>query len=259
MACLARRGYAALMQAHIAFTARTTTDPAAVRIEVLTGRALVDGGEIVLCPAHRLLVCALARCRHPLSREQLQALIWPDDDPARAANLLNIALHRLRRRLGDGAVVQSADGYRLGENVVLDLWEIEALGAQLGSSRAPDLAVAARWLPVVRRVCCGCARSACDPEFVALLERRMQTAARDVTARLAEYALEQRRPDLALALARVALDFDACDESACELAIRAHLALGDRAGAIREYRDYAKALTEDLGLPPSFALGSLVA
>jgi DNA-binding SARP family transcriptional activator len=247
------------MQAHTAFAARTPIDVGTVQIELLTGRALVNGAEIVLCPAHRLLVCALARCRHPVRRGQVQALIWPDDDAARASNLLNIALHRLRKRLGDDAIVQSADGYRLGDEVVLDLWEIEALAAQLRGSRTPDLATATRWLPVARRVCCGCAGSASEPEFVGALERRLQTAARDITDRLAEHALAEQRPDLALDLVRVTLDFDACDESARETAIRAHLSLGDRAAAIREYRDYTRALTDDLGLAPSFALGSLVA
>ena len=186
----------------------------AVKLEILTGRALVNGAEIALCPAQRLLVCALARCRHSVPREQLEALLWPDDDATRARNLLNIALHRLRKRLGDAAVVQSAEGYRLGDSVVLDLWQIEALAAQLRASPAPDLATTARWLPVVRRVCCGCARSASDPEFVGILERRMQTAARDVTNRLAEHALAHQHAAVALALVRVTLDFDACDESA---------------------------------------------
>jgi DNA-binding SARP family transcriptional activator len=192
-------------------------------------------------------------------RERLEALLWPDDGAGRARNLLNITLHRLRKRLGDEAIVQTADGYRFGDAVVLDLWEIEGLAAQLRGPRTPDLATAERWLPIVHRVCCGCERTAGDPEFVGVLERRMQTVARDITDRLANHALAQRRPDLALELARVALDFDTCDESACEIAIRAHVALGDRAAAIRVYRDYTKALTAELGVTPSFALGSLVA
>lgn len=230
-----------------------------VQVEVLTGRALVNGAEIALCPAQRLLVCALARCRHPVPRERLEALLWPDDAPARARNLLNIALHRLRKRLGEDTVVASADGYRLGGAIVLDLWEIEALAARLRTERAPDLTAAARWLPVARRVCCDCVNGAADPEFVGALARRIHTAARDVTNRLAKHALAQRQPDLALALVRVTIDLDACDEGARELAIRAHVALGDRASAIREYRDYTRALTEDLGLAPSFPLGSYVA
>ena len=230
-----------------------------VQVEVLSGRALVGGVEIVLSGAHRLLVCALARCRHPVDREQLESMFWPDDEPERARNLLNIAVHRLRKRLGENAIVQSADGYRLGDSVIVDLWEIEAFAARFRTCETPDITAAGRWLAVMRHVCCGCVRRASDPEFVAALERRLLTAARDATDRLAEIALASNRPDVALALVRVTLDYDPCDERARELAIRAHVARGDRASAIREYRDYTRALLDELGLTPSFALGSLIA
>jgi SARP family transcriptional regulator, regulator of embCAB operon len=226
-----------------------------VKLEVLSGRALVDGDEIVLTETQRLVVCALAQCRHALDRDRLEALIWPDEDPARAHNLLNIAVHRLRKRLGHGAILQSPDGYRLGD-VTLDLWEIEAIAER--ARAAADITGAARWLAVMRHVCCGGVRRAGDPEFVAALERRLLTAARDATDRLAEKALARERPDVALLLVRVTLDYDPCDERARELAVRAHLARGDRASAIREYRDYARALREELELEPSFALSELV-
>ncbi len=219
----------------------------------------MDGAEIVLSDTHRLLVCALARCRHPVDREQLEALFWPDDEPERARNLLNIAIHRLRKRLGDSAIVQSADGYRFGDDVTVDLWEIETFAARFRTCETPDITTAGRWLAVMRHVCCGCVRRASDPEFVGALERRLLTAARDATDRLAEIALASNRPDVTLALVRVTLDFDPCDERARELAIRAHVARRNRASAIREYRDYARALLDELGLTPSFALASLIA
>jgi DNA-binding SARP family transcriptional activator len=230
-----------------------------VKLEVLSGRALVDGEEIVLTGAQRLLICALAQCRHPLDREQLETLLWPDEDPERARNLLNIAVHRLRKRLGHGAIVQSPDGYRLGDPVTVDLWEIEALAARFRGGETPDISAGGRWLAVMRHVCCGAVRRAGDPEFVAVLERRLLTAARDATDRLAESALAHGRPDVALTLVRVTLDHDACDERARQLAIRAHVARGDRPSAIREYRDYVRALIDELDLTPSFGLGTLVA
>ena len=186
-------------------------------------------------------------------------MFWPDDEPARARNLLNIAVHRLRKRLGERAIVQSGDGYRLGDVVTVDLWEIESFAARFRTCETPDITTAGRWLAVMRHVCCGGVRRAADPEFVAALERRLLTAARDATDRLAEIALASNRPDVALALVRVTLDYDPCDERARELAIRALVARGDRASAIREYRDYARALAEELGLTPSFTLSSLLA
>jgi DNA-binding SARP family transcriptional activator len=240
-------------------TVSTAATGKTVQLEVLTGTALVDGDEVVLTGPQRLLACALAQCRHPIARERLEAMFWPDDPPLRARNLLNIAIHRLRKRLGEHAIVQSADGYRFGEAVTVDLWEIEAFAARFRASETPDITTAGRWLAVMRHVCCGCVRSASDPEFVSALERRLLTAARDATDHLAENALARSRPDVALALMRATLDFDPCDERATELAIRAHLARGDRANAIRQYRDYTKALVDELGLTPSFALNSLIA
>jgi DNA-binding SARP family transcriptional activator len=234
-------------------------DESAVKLEVLSGRALVNGEEIVLAGAQRLLICALAQCRHPLERERLESLVWPDEAPERAGNLLNIAVHRLRKRLGHGAIEQSAGGYRLGGTVTVDLWEIEAVAARFRCYGTADITAAGRWLAVMRHICCGAVRRAADPEFVGALERRLLTAARDATDRLAESALSQNRPDIALELVRATLEHDPCDERARELTIRAHLDRGDRASAIREYRDYARALTEDLGLAPSFSLASLVA
>ena len=230
-----------------------------VQVEVLSGRALVNGAEIILTGPQRLLVCALAKCRHPVDRERLEAMFWPDDDPARARNLLNIAIHRLRKRLGETAIVQSADGYRLGDVVTVDLWEIEAFAARFRTCETPDITTAGRWLAVMRHICCGSVRRASDPEFVAALERRLLTAARAATDRLAEIALASNRPDVALALVRVTLNYDPCDERARELAIRAHVARGDRSSAIREFRDYARALADELGLTPSFALSALIA
>ena len=234
-------------------------DEGTVKLEVLSGRALVDGEEIVLTGVQRLLICALALCRHPLDRERLEGFLWPDELPERAGNLLNIAIHRLRKRLGHDAIVQSGGGYRFGEGVTVDLWEIEAVAARFRRQGTADITAAGRWLAVMRHVCCGAVRRAADPEFVGALERRLLTAARDATDRLAESALSLNRPDVALELARATLAHDPCDERARELTIRAHLARGDRASAIREYRDYTRALTEDLGLAPSFSLASLVA
>ena len=240
-------------------TVSTAATGKSVQLEVLTGTALVNGAETALTGPQRLLACALAQCRHPISRERLEAMLWPDDPPLRARNLLNIAIHRLRKRLGDDALVQSADGYRFGETVTVDLWEIEACAARFRATELPDLATAGRWLAVMRHVCCGCVRSAADPEFVGALERRLVTAARDATERLAQNALTRYRPDVTLALMRATLDFDPCDERATELAIRAHLMRGDRSSAIRQYRDYTKALVDELGLTPSFALNTLIA
>jgi len=129
-----------------------------VKVELLTGRAVWGSDEILLSEQNWVFICALARCYHPASREQLEAILWPDATREQAENLFSVGLHRLRRRLGAGVVIQSADGYRLGDNVVVDLWEIEALS---NAHELPDAETQTveRWLAIYRRIACGCTRS----------------------------------------------------------------------------------------------------
>jgi len=228
-----------------------------VKVELLTGRAVWGSDEILLSEQNWVFICALARCYHPASREQLEAILWPDATREQAENLFSVGLHRLRRRLGAGVVIQSADGYRLGDNVVVDLWEIEALS---NAHELPDAETQTveRWLAIYRRIACGCTRSSGKYEFVASLERRLLNAARSVTERLADVALRHGDAAVALELAQLARKGDACDERACEIVIRCQLAFGNRAAAIREYREYARALADELELEPSFTLRSLL-
>lgn len=230
---------------------------APVKIEILSGRAIVGTNEILLSDQNWVFVCALARCRHPVPREQLETMLWPDATREQANNLLGVGLHRLRRRLGERFVIQSSDGYRLGDDVVVDLWEIESLS----SSREihdGESSTTLRWLAIYRRLACGCARSSGKYEFIRSLERRLLSAANAVTERLAAAALRRGDAAVALELVRLTLKGDACDETAHEIAIRCQLALGNRGAAIREYREYARALADELELEPSFTLRSLI-
>jgi DNA-binding SARP family transcriptional activator/TolB-like protein/Tfp pilus assembly protein PilF len=81
-----------------------------------------DAGVLTGQPAqrHRLALLALLAVHHPgaLSRERAMAYLWPERDTERARNLLNQAVHALRRALGDTAVVSAGDELRLDAGVV---------------------------------------------------------------------------------------------------------------------------------------------
>ena len=64
-------------------------------------------------------------------------------------------------------------------------------------------------------------------------------------------ALERGDPELALSYAQDIIAQDPCDEPARELAIRAHLAIGDRAAALRQYRQYRDVLKTEFDAEPS--------
>ncbi|MGH7475980.1 MAG: BTAD domain-containing putative transcriptional regulator [Longimicrobiales bacterium] len=86
----------------------------------LTGRA---------AQRHRLALLALlalAPARR-LSRDKLIAYLWPESDPERARNLLNVSAYVLRAALGEGALLSAGDELRLNAEVVqADVAEFEA-------------------------------------------------------------------------------------------------------------------------------------
>ncbi len=52
--------------------------------------------------------------------------------------------------------------------------------------------------------------------------------------------------------------YDPCDETARTLAINAHLAIGDRGAALRQYRRYRETLAAELQVEPSPEIKLLV-
>jgi DNA-binding SARP family transcriptional activator len=62
----------------------------------------------MLTSTEHALLFSIARHRHPSTREELIDLVWGEAPPCQAQNAFNVALHRLRRRLGGpDAIVHS--------------------------------------------------------------------------------------------------------------------------------------------------------
>lgn len=231
-----------------------------LRIELFSG--IVRRGEqtISINQREKALLYTLAMARRPIARDDLLDDLWPDLEAKAARNALGVCLHRLRRQLGDpDAVVLLAFGYALGSHASVDLRETDEL---------------LRTLACRRLLGCG-ERDAAERAFFALLgspgprirplgetfavlEQRLDALRSALGSRLAEDALERGEATAALLYATPIADLDPCDEPARELAIRAYLALGDRASAIREFRAYARAVGSELGLEPSAQLRRLL-
>ena len=95
-------------------------------VELVTGRVVRDGQAIALAEREHALLTAVAMRAEALSRDRLTDLLWPDLGESAARNAFHVCLHRLKSRLGDdNVVVRTRDGYRLGSEVRVDLWEID--------------------------------------------------------------------------------------------------------------------------------------
>ncbi len=225
---------------------------------VLSGEVIVDSDRIALSDRKMEVLTVLAVSRHGMSRESILERVWPALPGAAALNAFNLCIHQLRRILGEEAILLVRDRYRLGDNVRVDIRQIEEflpavdMRADLSVSQ---LAVLERFHAQIQQP---------FPEryeswvWFGETERRIEELRCDVVAKLADAALRRCDFPKALALARDILEHDPCDEPAREIAIRAYVASGDQAAAFREYRRYRNVLMEELGAAPALVLETLL-
>lgn len=205
--------------------------------------------KLVALLAHLLLLRPKGFCR----RDALVALFWPDSRQSRARRALNQALYELRQAVGENVIVS-----RGSEEVGVDrdrIWcDAEAFEETLDRkdrSAALDLyggeLLAAFALP------------SC-PEFEMWLDARrrdlQESALRAARERARELAAAGNRVE-AIYWLRRALAWDPYDERVLGKLIRHLLALGDRTGALREYRTFAHRLRE-IDVEPAPEIQALV-
>ncbi len=244
----------------IAQITRDRSEAAPLALEILAGRVRVDGTVARLSGREFELLTAIAQRREPTMRSRLAGMLWPDLDEFGARNALSVCLHRLRAHLGrEDAIERDADGYRLHVDAFVDVWEIERAAAVLRTRermRESERAALDRaWERLREERYASLERW----EWFEPVVRRMTELRTAIAHRLAEDALESGDPDVALAYAIDVIAYDPCDEPAREIAIRAHLANGDRAAALRSYRQYRDVLRSELQVEPSATLASLLA
>ena len=255
-----QHGNVGMLSTFVEQITRDRSEAAPIALEVLSGRVRVDGSYARLSGREFELLAAIAQRPQPATRARLAATLWPDLDEFAARNALSVCLHRLRAHLGrEDAIERDDDGYRLHVDAFVDLWEVERAALALRSREAlreGDRGTLHRAWERLRGE-----RSAMLErwEWFEPVLRRIDDLRADIGHRLGEDALEGGDPDAAIAYTADIIGVDPCDEPAREIAIRAHLANGDRAAALRHFRQYRDALRSELQLEPSAVLSALIA
>ena len=167
---------------------------AGLAIELVTGRVLRDGEPVTLAEREHALLIAVAMRPEALSRDRLTDMLWPDLGESAARNAFHVCLHRLKSRLGDdNAVVRTREGYRLGNDVRVDLWEIDRALATLRTDDALDARQVAALRELYDRL-----RATRPPKFEAWewfeqTERHLRELRCEVAQALAKHALDEGR------------------------------------------------------------------
>ncbi|WP_248961183.1 AfsR/SARP family transcriptional regulator [Sphaerisporangium perillae] len=229
----------------------------ALRVDLLGGFRLVAGGEqATVSGGTERLVSFAALCGQAVPRTLLAGTLWPDRPERRAQASLRSALARLEdagRQILDIGTTE----VRLSPSAEVDIGEARALA---------------------RRVLDPCTHTAGDDlcaEAVEILSVDLLPGWYDDWVvregeewhQLRLHALEALADDFteagrfadAVAAAGVAVRAEPLRESAHAALIRAHLAEGNQAEALRDFERYERLLSVELGLRPTPLVTDLVA
>jgi len=241
------------------------------RFRALRGDVPIADGEWRGSVSKRLLQRLLAAEGRPLSREVLQADLWPDADESSGGNNLRVALSRLSDALDPDRIAGSPAWFLTSGPTGLAL-DLDRIGAWDVASFRSDLreAEAFRAQGRMEDALDGYARAldryagpflpeAAYEEWVMPLRRRLEEEFRGVGERYGALLLDGGRHGEAVHLANRLLDQDPADERAWALRMRAQLARGDRTAAFRSYQQACDALRVALELEPGEELRDLVA
>ncbi|GIJ44390.1 hypothetical protein Val02_12760 [Virgisporangium aliadipatigenens] len=166
--------------------------------------------------------------------------LWADDVPRDPRANVATLVSRLRAAIGTDAVLGDRHGYRLSTAVGTDLDEAVALLERGGAREAAELLGRGPLLPWVS-----------DVDWLARARDRHAALLRDALLGTADAALAAGAARTARAAADAVLATDPLDERATRALMRACLAGGDPAGALRAYERLRRALADELGTVPT--------
>lgn len=222
------------------------TSPAGVFIRLLGPFEILKMGQPVTLrsggKAERLLSCLAVHPRVGVHRATLVDLIWPNTPIPMATQCLNTLIHSLKAQLADGLsgqppVIHTQSQYALNLHggVSVDVLEFESAlkaGHRLLSQGSTAEAIDA----YDRAVALYGGDLAAGSGIHELLEReRFRVACLTTLARLADAHFELANYEQALDNAVRLLSVDPCREDAHRMVMRAHVRMGYRAQALRQY------------------------
>jgi len=227
------------------------------RLELLGGLELKGPTELsgrVVQRRQLALLALLAAHESPLSRDKVIGFLWPETTAERARHQLSDALYVVRKELDEAAVVVTGDTVRLDPAVVgSDLADFRSALA----SESYEEALAHYGGPFL---------DGFFPEGSEAFERWMadERESLERQAARAAWTLVDRAEEAgevheAVRWARRALEIVPEDERGVRRLIGLQDSIGDRAGAVRTYEEFAARLEAELEVPPSEETQALVA
>lgn len=225
--------------------------PARLEVQLLGGvEIILDGRRLRAFNSLRLQrFLALIVLRGDLQhRSRLAFELWPDSNERQAHTNLRKLLHEFRHSLPD-----------IGEFVEIDNETVRWIPT--GPSAVDVLrfrdALAAGDLELAARLYSGDLLPACYDDWVLDERAKLRAEAYGALMRLTEEAAARNDHKATISYAQRIIDLEPTDEAAVRIQMEAHLALGDRAAALRAYHRYAEVLQRELAVAPGEAIRAM--
>lgn len=233
----------------------------ALRIE-LHGKALVFRGKVAKKPLE-LLLFVVASGGSDVSASTLAYALWRELDGDRARAAFNVALHRLRKLLGNDEALLLEHG-RISVNPALmwvDCLAFEQLADQVGTASADTVPAAARSaaeraLALYRGAFL---HDSEDEAWQMVCRARLASKFRRMVTLLARAAQARGDGAAARALLERGLEFDPLAEDLARDLMRELIASGEQAAALAVFERCRDAIGQVLGARPAPATLALVA
>jgi LuxR family maltose regulon positive regulatory protein len=187
----------------------------------------------------------------PVSREDVQAALWPEAPPEKLPSLFHSTLHRLRRTVGDTAIQHDHGTYRVDPALHLD-YDVATFNRHIAdAARAPGDEARMRALESAVALYRGPFARTVESPWAETIRERL--ADRHIEARLAlaKHALAESRFADAVAHAEAALATDPLNEEAVRHLIAAQVGAGHPDLALRAYRRLQDLLEREAASMPS--------
>ncbi|SFP44453.1 transcriptional activator domain-containing protein [Mesorhizobium sp. NFR06] len=210
----------------------------------------LDGRRLRAFNSLRLqrFLALIALRRDPQHRSRLAFELWPDSDERQARTNLRKLLHDFRHSLPD-----------IGEFVEIDNETVRWLPtgpSEVDVLRVRD-AMAAGDLDLAARLYSGDLLPACYDDWVLDERAKLRAEAYDAVVRLTEEAAGRGDHKATIRYAQRIIELEPTDETAVRLQMEAHLALEDRAAALRAYHRCAEVLQRELAVAPGKAIRAM--
>jgi TolB-like protein/DNA-binding SARP family transcriptional activator len=226
----------------------------------LLGRFELSGpeGSIDLTSKKLTALLAFLACTAPQahSRDKLMTLLWGSHFDAQARQNLRQALTRLRRVLGEDALISTGESVSLQPSAIAsDVARFEELLSEGSRDALTDAIVLYKKSLLAETEI----PEEAWTEWFGAQRQRLEGLALDAMVKLGEQELEAGNLDSALSAANRAVAISALREDAQRLVMRVLAAVGRRADALKHYENLAALLEHELAVEPDPSTRALAA